>query len=131
MERTRSETLKLFVISDIWRRSKYGVAGNSFHQTDFFDPECSLPKHGGSLRLRFADSYKLGQPEDKGYLKLLSKEGAIHAKLRGYFVSTAGPFSPEGSPFEFRVLQILDRQKLSREYREKYSIGTGQTDPYK
>ena len=109
----------------------YGVVGNSFHQAVFFDPECGLPKHGGSLRLRFADSYKLGQPEDKKERKLLSKEGAIHAKYRGYFVSTGGPFGPEGSPFEFLVLEILDMQKLSRKYREKYSIGTGHTDPNK
>jgi hypothetical protein len=109
----------------------YGVAGNSFHQTVFFEPECSLPKHGGSLLLRFADSYELGQPAGKKYLKLLRKEGALHAKLRGYFVATGGPFGPEGSPFEFRVLEILDTQKLSKEYREKYSIGTGHTIPNK
>src|ERR1700691_4164351 len=68
----------------------YGVAGNSFHQTDYFEPECSLPKHGGALRLRFDDSYKLGHPEDKKYLRLLKQEGAIHAKFRGYFVPTGG-----------------------------------------
>lgn len=108
-----------------------GVAGNSFHQTDFFDPECSLPKHGGVVRLRFDDSYKLGQAADKKEIKLLNKEGAIRAKYRGYFVSTGGPFGPEGSLFEFRILEILDVQKLTSEYRQKYSIGTGQTNPYK
>lgn len=109
----------------------YGVAGNSFHQVDFFDPECSLPKHGGGLRLRFAESHKLGQPQDKKYLKLLRKEGALRANLRGFFVGTGGPFGPEGSPFEFRIVEILDTQKLSTEYRKKYSLGTGQTNPDK
>jgi hypothetical protein len=106
-----------------------GVAGNSFHQTDFFEPECTLPKHGGSLLLRFEDSYKLGQTADKKYFNLLKKEGTILVKFRGRFVSTGGPFGPEGSPYELLVTEILDLQKLSPEYRQQYSIGTGHTNP--
>jgi hypothetical protein len=108
-----------------------GVEGNSFHQADFFDPKCALPKHGGAAHIRFDDSYKLGQPGDKKLLKMLRAQGAVHITVRGYFVSTGGPFGPEGSPFEFLVLQVLDVHKLSSEYRQRYSIGTGQMNPNK
>jgi|HubBroStandDraft_6_1064221.scaffolds.fasta_scaffold02203_3 hypothetical protein len=108
-----------------------GVEGNSFHQSQFFDPECSLPKHGGVIRIRFDDSYKLGQPEDKKLQKMLRTEGAVHVEVRGYFVSTGGPFGPETSPYEYLVLQVLAVQKLSSEYRQRYSIGTGETNPNK
>jgi hypothetical protein len=80
------------------------VEGSSFHQADFVDPECSLPKHGGAAHIRFDDSYKLGQPEDKKLLKMLRSEGAVHDKVRGYFASIGGPFGPQVSPYEFLVL---------------------------
>ncbi len=105
-----------------------GVEGNSFHQAQFFEPECSLPKHGGVVRIRFDDSYKLGQSMDKKLLKMLRTEGAVHIKARGYFVSNGGPFGPEGAPYEFLVLEVLDLQKLSSEYKQHYSIGTGHTN---
>jgi hypothetical protein len=108
-----------------------GVEGNSFHQSQFFDPECSLPKHGGVIRIRFDDSYRLGQPEDKKLLKMLRTEGAVHVEVRGYLVSTGGPLGPEMSPYEFLVLQVLAVHKLSSEYRQRYSIGTGKTNPNK
>jgi hypothetical protein len=108
-----------------------GVEGNSFHQAQFFDPECSLPKRGGVIRIRFDDSYKLGQAEDKKLLKMLRTEGTVCVKVRGYFVSSGGPFGPEGAPYEFLVLEVLDVQKISNEYRWRYSIGTAHTNPNK
>jgi len=106
-----------------------GVAGNSFHQIDFFDPECSLPKHGGELAVPFDDSYKLGQPMDKKYFSMLRKEGAVRVKLRGHFVATGGPFGPEMAPYKLLILEIIEVQKLSKQYRQEYSIGTGRTNP--
>jgi len=106
-----------------------GVTGNSFHQAQFFDPECSLPKHGGWLSPPFDESYKMGQSTDKKYFKMLRKEGAVWVKLRGRFVATGGPFGPEGAPYEFVILEIVDFHKLSKVYREQYSIGTGRVVP--
>ncbi len=100
-----------------------GVAGNSFHQTDFWDPECPLPKHGGAARLRFAEGYVHGP--DKRYLGMLRKYGAVRLVVRGRFVASGGPFGPEGDRFEFQIVSIIEVQKLTREYRDRYSIGTG------
>jgi hypothetical protein len=106
-----------------------GVAGNSFHQAVFFEPECSLPRNGGAMSVTFGHSYKLGQPMDKRYFTTLRKQGAIRVQLRGRFIASGGPFGPEGTKYEFVILEVLDVQKLSREYRQRYSIGTGRTVP--
>jgi hypothetical protein len=106
-----------------------GVTGNSFHQAQFFDPECSLPKHGGWLSVPFDESYKMGQSTDKKFFKMLRKEGAVWVQLRGRFVATGGPFGPEGAPYEFVILEIVAFHKLSKVYREHYSIGTGRVTP--
>jgi hypothetical protein len=103
-----------------------GVAGNSFHQVDFWDPECSLLRHGGAMLMRFSDDYRMGQPEDKKYLRLLRKEGAVEITVRGKFVSSGGPFGPEGTRYEFLISSIIEVNKLSMEYRQKFDIGSGQ-----
>jgi hypothetical protein len=99
-----------------------GVAGNSFHQVDFWDPECALPKRGGAMLLRFADGYTLGQPGDKKYLHLLRTEGAVGLTVKGNFVSTGGPFGPEGAPYEFLITTVVEVRKLSKEYRQQFDI---------
>ena len=105
-----------------------GVAGNSFHQVDFWDPECALPKHGGAMLLRFANGYGLGQPGDKKYLHLLRREGAVALTVKGKFVSTGGPFGPEGAPYEFLISEVIKARKLSKEYRQRLDIGSGKTN---
>jgi hypothetical protein len=105
-----------------------GVAGNSFHEVDLWDPECALPKHGGAMLLRFADGYVLGQPGDKKYLHLLHKEGAVGLTVQGKFVSTGGPFGPEGAPYEFLILAVVEVRTLSKEYRQQFDIGSGKTN---
>ena len=50
-----------------------GVAGNSFHQVDFWKPECP----SAAMHLRFADDYRLGQHNDNRYLRMLKKQGAV------------------------------------------------------
>jgi hypothetical protein len=105
-----------------------GVAGNSFHQVDFWDPECALPKHGGAMHLKFADNYQLGQPGDKKYLHMLRKDGAVGLTVRGRFVASGGPFGPEGDPYRFLISSVVEVRKLSKEYRQRFDIGTGKTN---
>ena len=106
-----------------------GVAGNSFHQVDLWDPECTLPKHGGAMHLRFADNYQLGQPGDKKYFHLLRKEGAAGITVKGRFISSGGPFGPEGDAYEFLISSIVQVRRLSKEYRRLFDIGSGKTNP--
>jgi hypothetical protein len=101
-----------------------GVAGNGIHQTDFWDPECSLPKHGGAILLRFADTYKLGKAGDKRYHQMLHKEGAVGVTVKGTFVSTGGPYGP-AVQCEFLISSVIEVRKLSKVYRQQFDIGTG------
>ena len=78
--------------------------------------------------LRFADGYALGQPGDKKYLHLLRKEGAVGLTVKGKFVSTGGPFGPEGAPYEFLISTVVEVLKLSKEYREQFDVGSGKTN---
>jgi hypothetical protein len=105
-----------------------GVAGNSFHQVDFWNPECDLPKNGGAILLRFAAGYGLGKPEDKKYFHLLRKEGAVGITLKGKFIFSGGPFGPEGAPSELLISSIIEVHKITKEYRKRYDIGSGKTN---
>jgi len=77
------------------------------------------------MLLRFAEDYRMGQPADKKYLHLLRKEGAVGLTVRGKFISTGGPFGPEGARYEFLISSIVEVRKLSKEYRQQFDIGTG------
>jgi hypothetical protein len=83
------------------------------------------------MNLRFAYDYKLGQPSDKRYFHMLRKEGAVGITVKGRFVSSGGPFGPQGARYEFLVSEVLDVRKLSKEYRQRNNIGSGQIDPNK
>jgi hypothetical protein len=80
------------------------------------------------MLLRFADSYELGKPGDKKYLRLLRKEGAVGITVTGRFVSFGGPFGPEGAPFEFLIFSVVEVHAISKDYRERFNIGTGKTN---
>jgi hypothetical protein len=80
------------------------------------------------MHLRFADGYELGKPEDKKYLQLLRKEGAVGITIKGKFVSSGGPFGPEGDPYEFRISSVVEVRKLSKDYRQRFHIGSGKTN---
>ncbi len=100
-----------------------GVAGNSFHQVDFWNPDCP----SAAMHLRFADSYKLGDPSDEKYFRMLKKEGSVSIVVDGRFLAKEGSFGPEGSRFEFQISRIIEVQKLTPEYRKRYGIGSGHT----
>jgi hypothetical protein len=80
------------------------------------------------MLLKFADSYQLEKPVDKEYLHLLRKEGAVGVAVRGIFISTGGPFGPEGKSYELLIESVLQVRKLSKEYRQRFDIGSGKTN---
>jgi hypothetical protein len=102
-----------------------GVAGNSLHSVLLWEPECSLPKHGGAMQIRLADVYKRSTTENKKFRRILNREGAVRLTVKGRFIATGGPFGPNGVPYEFIITSIMDVQKLSGEYRQQHDIGTG------
>jgi len=102
-----------------------GVAGNTLHSVLLWEPECTLPEHGGAIQIRFADSKVLATTFGRRYLRMLRREGGMHLTAQGKFRSTGGPFGPNGVAYEFTITSILDVQKLSDSYKRLYDIGTG------
>ena len=100
-----------------------GVAGNSFHWVDFWDPECG----SAPIYLKFSDSYRMGQPQDKKYFHLLRKNGAVGITVKGKFVSSGGGGGPQMARFEILISSVVEVRELSKEYRQRFDIGSGKT----
>lgn len=79
------------------------------------------------MHLRFADDYRLGQHNDKRYLRMLKKQGTVSIVIEGRFVASGGPFGPGMSRYEFLISRLIDVQKLTPEYRKRFGIGSGHT----